>query len=326
MFFAPLGRTGLKVSRLGLGLAALGRPGYINLGHAADLAHNYDSAAMEAHCHQVLDAAWAEGIAYFDAARSYGRAESFLASWLSSRRIDARNVVIGSKWGYSYTANWHVQADKHEIKNHSLSVLRTQFSESQALLGSYLRLYQIHSATLESGVLDNRDVIDELKRMREAGLKIGLTLSGPNQSDTLTRAIEIGIFDCVQATWNLLEPSAAPALQLAHELGIGIIVKEALANGRLTSRNTDPSFMRKREILEACAGELGCTLDALAIAAALHQPWVDLVLSGAATVDQIRSNVGALKVTLNDAVQGQLAGLAENPAEYWQFRRTLAWN
>jgi aryl-alcohol dehydrogenase-like predicted oxidoreductase len=74
-----LGRTGLTVSRLGLGLAALGRPGYINLGHAADLPATPDVPSMEAHAYAVLDAAWDAGIRYFDAARSYGRAETFLA-------------------------------------------------------------------------------------------------------------------------------------------------------------------------------------------------------------------------------------------------------
>jgi aryl-alcohol dehydrogenase-like predicted oxidoreductase len=51
-----LGATELTVSRLGLGLAALGRPGYINLGHAADLAQDYQVAAMREHCCAVLDA------------------------------------------------------------------------------------------------------------------------------------------------------------------------------------------------------------------------------------------------------------------------------
>ena len=53
-----LGRTGLAVSPIGLGLAALGRPGYINLGHAADLPGAYELSRMEAHAHAVLDAAW----------------------------------------------------------------------------------------------------------------------------------------------------------------------------------------------------------------------------------------------------------------------------
>src|SRR5881275_1822007 len=56
-----LGTTGLTVSRIGLGLAALGRPGYINLGHARDLASHTGVAALEAQTHAVLDAAWAAG-------------------------------------------------------------------------------------------------------------------------------------------------------------------------------------------------------------------------------------------------------------------------
>src|SRR5579884_2264173 len=149
-------------SRIGLGLAALGRPGYINLGHAEDLKHDYDVADMEAHTHAVLDAAWAAGIRYFDAARSYGQAERFLSTWLTSRRIAPAEVTVASKWGYTYTAGWKVEAEKHEVKDHSLTVLQRQFAESKSWLGDYMELYQIHSATLESGVLDNEEVLHEL--------------------------------------------------------------------------------------------------------------------------------------------------------------------
>ena len=75
------------VSGIGLGLAALGRPGYITVGHAADLGADRSRDAMERGAHRVLDAAYANGVRYFDAARSYGLAESFLASWLTSRQI-----------------------------------------------------------------------------------------------------------------------------------------------------------------------------------------------------------------------------------------------
>ena len=44
-----LGDTGLVVSRIGLGLAALGRPGYINLAHAADFRDGRDVQAMDDH-------------------------------------------------------------------------------------------------------------------------------------------------------------------------------------------------------------------------------------------------------------------------------------
>jgi aryl-alcohol dehydrogenase-like predicted oxidoreductase len=326
-----LGNSGLRVSRLGLGLAALGRPGYINLGHASDLGHVYDVAAMEARAHEVLDAAWAAGICYFDAARSYGRAEAFLASWLTSRGIAPDAVTVGSKWGYTYTAGWKVEADRHEVKDHSPAVLKRQYAESRTLLGPHLDLYQIHSATLESGVLDDAGVLQELARLREQGLRIGLSLSGARQADTLRKAMSVMIggvrvFDCVQATWNVLEPSAGPALAEAHAAGMGVIVKEALANGRLTARNDELAFAPRREVLQELARRYSTTLDAIALAAALAQPWGHVVLSGAATLDHLRSNLAALDVPLDGAALTALGQLCEKPEEYWATRAGLAWN
>lgn len=316
---------------IGLGLAALGRPGYINLGHADDLRRDYDVAAMRAHAHAVLDAAWQAGVRYFDAARSYGRAEEFLGAWLHARGIPPAAVSIGSKWGYSYTAGRQIHAVAHEVKDLSLDHLRRQVAESQANLGGYLRLYQIHSATLESGVLENAAVLGALAELKRGGLAIGLSLSGPGQAATLERAIAVTIdgvrlFDSAQATWNLLERSAEPALARAHAAGLSIIVKEALANGRLTSRNAEPAFAAKRAILERQAARLGTTIDALALATALDQPWAGVTLSGAATVGQIESNLGALRVALDDQARSELSTLAEPADAYWATRKQLAWN
>jgi aryl-alcohol dehydrogenase-like predicted oxidoreductase len=319
------------VSRLGLGLAALGRPGYINLGHAGDLHHDYDVAAMEARTHAVLDAAWHQGVRYFDAARSYGRGEAFLASWLRTRQIPPDQVVVGSKWGYTYTAGWQIEAEKHEVKEHTRAVLVRQLAESRALLGEYLDLYQIHSATLESGVLDNREVVEELAGLRRSGLKIGLSVSGPRQAETIRRALAVKVggervFDCVQATWNLLERTAGPALVEAHEEGVGVIIKEALANGRLTARNDDPGFAPQRRLLEEVAARQRTSVDALALAAVLDRPWVDVVLSGAATVEQLRSNAAALTALWDEETARLLEALGERPEEYWERRSRLRWN
>ncbi|MGH2882259.1 MAG: aldo/keto reductase, partial [Solirubrobacteraceae bacterium] len=180
-----LGRTGLPVTRIGLGLAALGRPAYINLGHAVDVAGDVDVASLERRAHAVLDAAYAAGVRYFDAARSYGRAEAFLASWLSERELGREDVTVGSKWGYTYTANWHVHAKVHEVKDLSAATLRRQLDESQELLGNHLRLYQIHSATIESGVLDDPEVLFELGKLRSSGMAIGFTATGPHQAKTI---------------------------------------------------------------------------------------------------------------------------------------------
>ncbi|MBL8795841.1 MAG: aldo/keto reductase [Planctomycetia bacterium] len=326
-----LGGTALTVSRLGLGLAALGRPGYINLGHGDDLHAGRDPATMEGQCHAVLDAAWSLGIRYFDAARSYGQAEAFLARWLAARSISPEAVTVGSKWGYTYTAGWQIEAERHEVKDHSLATLRRQLGESDALLGRHLKLYQIHSATLESGVLENRAVHEELARLRDGGVCIGLSLSGPNQAAVLRHAlrIEVGgqrLFGAVQATWNLLEPSAGDALRAAHAAGLGVIVKEALANGRLTARNHEPAFAARRSVLEGQAARLRTTLDGLALAAVLAQPWVDVVLSGAATAEQLQSNVAALSVRWDEPCADELRSVAETPADYWATRGGLRWN
>jgi aryl-alcohol dehydrogenase-like predicted oxidoreductase len=304
------------LSRLGLGLAALGRPGYINLGHGNDLGPHKDPATLQREAHAVLDAAYDGGIRYFDAARSYGRAEEFLASWLEQRGLTPDDVTVGSKWGYTYTADWRVDAEVHEVKDLSLATLRRQLAESRALLGPYLRLYQIHSATLESGVMRDRALLDELARMRETGLKIGLTATGPRQRETIEKALEVGGFDTIQATWNLLERSAAPGLEAARAAGLCVIVKEALANGRLTARGNVAS-------LPDLAERAGTAPDAFALAAALSQPWADIVLSGATTVAQLRSNLAALEVDVNPGIGAQLA---EDPKLYWKERAALPWN
>ena len=302
----PLGSTGLAVTPIGLGLAALGRPGYITLGRAKDLGGDRSVAALERRSHEVLNAAYDTGIRYFDAARSYGFAERFLASWLRERGLPPNAVTVGSKWGYTYVGDWQVDARVHEVKDHSLAALRRQIAESRALLGEYLDLYQIHSATLESGVLDDRAVLSELNGLRASGLTIGISVSGPRQAEVIRRALAVSVdgvnpFQSVQATWNLLEPSAGPALAEAHQAGWGVIIKEALANGRLANRDQE------------------------AMAAALANPWVDIVLSGAVTEAQVRSNLGALAVHPSADELATLSTLAEPPDRYWKERSQLAW-
>ncbi len=326
-----LGASGPAVSRIGLGLAALGRPGYINLGHDDDLDGGLDVDAMEARAHAVLDAAWAAGVRYFDAARSYGRAEAFLASWLARRGIEPGAAVVGSKWGYTYTAGWLVEADRHEVKDHSPATLDRQLAETRDTLGDHLDLYQVHSATLESGVLDDRAVLERLARFREEGRRVGVSVTGPRQGETIDRALAVEVdgrplFDAVQATWNLLEPSAGPALARAHAAGLGVIVKEALANGRLAGRSVREGLFAGIVLLAEEAERLKVQPDALAMAVALAMPWADVVLSGAATVEQLRSNLGAEAVPRDEPAEWAMRALAEPPETYWATRSRLPWN
>ena len=302
---------------MGLGLAALGRPGYINLGHASDLAGRTAVASMERLTHSVLDAAYEQGVRYFDAARSYGLAEAFLAAWLERRGLGSGEVTVGSKWGYTYIADWRVDASVNEVKNLSVGALRRQMEESLELLGTNLDLYQIHSATIESGVLEDRAVLNQLARLRDSGVSIGLTVTGSEQARTIDRALEVGGFDTVQATWNLLEQSAGSALTAAHAAGMGVIIKEPLANGRLTARGDVV------ELAEA-ASNAGTTPDSLALATVLAQPWADVVLSGAASVKEVESNLTALALHIDPpVVERLLEAIYQDSLSYWQTRAAL---
>ena len=274
---------------------------------------------MEARTGDVLDAAYVAGIRYVDVARSYGDAEAFLGAWLDA--VDRPEVVVGSKWGYAYVAGWRLDADIQEVKDLSVTALRRQIAESRRALGGHLSLYQIHSATLESGVFEDREVLDELRSLRESGLVLGFSTSGPQQAEAIVRGLQERVdgeplFSTVQSTWNVMEPSAGPALAEAHADGRGVLIKEAMANGRLAATGGP---------LGGVAGRLGTTPDRVALAAVHAQPWADVVLSGAVTVQQVRSNASAADVVLPDDALAEMNELAQPPERYWAERAALPW-
>lgn len=316
----------LSGNRVGLGLAAVGRPAYINLGRDRDLPSGRSRDDLRQRAYLLLDRAYSLGVRYFDVARSYGAAEEFLGGWLRAHPLEAQEVVCGSKWGYTYVGDWRMDAPVHEVKDHSLAALIRQYAESRQLLGEHLQLYQIHSATPESRVLRDQQVLAHLLALRRSGLAIGLTVSGPHQAAVIGDAMEVAVdgenpFSCVQATWNLLEQSAGPALLRARQAGWRVLVKEAMANGRLLDGED-----RRLRPLHELAGRLGRPLDQVALAAVLHQPFVDLALSGAVTVEQLESNVAAAQLVVPPSELASLARLALPSAQYWEQRRHLLWS
>src|SRR5262249_51340492 len=125
-----------SLDRFAVGLAALGRPAYINLGRADALPADRSVDGLRAATWSVLDAAYAAGVRWVDVARSYGRAEEFLAGWLADRGHD--DITVSSKWGYAYVGGWRVNAPVHEVKEHSLARFRAQLAETRSLLGEHL--------------------------------------------------------------------------------------------------------------------------------------------------------------------------------------------
>ncbi|MEV6666021.1 aldo/keto reductase [Streptomyces nigra] len=323
MPFARLATATTPTCHIGLGLAAVGRPGYINLGRDEDLGADRSVEALRTRTHELLDAAYAQGVRYFDAARSYGRSEEFLAGWLTARP-DVDDVVVGSKWGYTYTADWTTDAEKHEVKDHSLATYERQRAETAALLGDRLDLYQIHSVTPDSPALTDKELHARLAEAAAQGVTIGFSTSGPAQADAVRAALAVTVdgeplFRTVQSTYNVLETSAGPALAEAYDAGLTVIVKEGMANGRLAGPDAP-------EALRVVAAETDQGCDAVALAFVLRRPWAGVVLSGAATTAQLASNLHAAVVDLEEDRLARLAALAEEPGVYWETRGRLPWH
>jgi aryl-alcohol dehydrogenase-like predicted oxidoreductase len=337
-----------SLPRMGLGMAALGRPGYITL-HRNDVLGSAQDRSVDAMRHQafcVMDQLWelcrthntsndtATTRPWLDCARSYGLSEQFVGDYLRNRGIAPANVYVSSKWGYTYVADWNVTLEPgalHEIKDHSIGNFLKQLQETRSHLGDYVQLYQIHSATFASGVLTDASVHRALANARnQYGWKLGLSVSGIDQDAIIRAALAIRVpddtsdcrlFDSVQCTFNLLESKPADALREAHQAGLDIIIKEALANGRALHHTR----------IQAYAAQLGCTPDQLALAAVLAQDFAPRVLSGAVTPEQLASNWHAQTIAVqlkdNPALLAEMMQACRMPSEeYWQERSNLAWN
>lgn len=314
-------------SRLGLGLAALGRPAYITAGRARDLGADRSEDELDRLTGTVLDAAYAAGIRYVDCARSYGLSERFLAHWLGAHR-EITDLTVASKWGYRYVGDWRRDVDVHEVKDHSTDAFRTQLAETRHELGDRLDIYQVHSVTPDSPALRDPALLSELAALRDQGVRVGLSTSGPGQAQVIRQALDLtvggeSLFSVVQSTWNLLETSAAPALAEASAAGWSVVVKEALANGRLAPAGEDSNGAVAR--LDRLAAAHDISLDQLALATALDQSWSTRVLSGAVTPAQIESNVSAAHLTLDPDAYAEAQIWAEEPHHYWQARSQRPW-
>ena len=88
--------------RLGLGMAALGRPGYINLNRNSILGNDRPVELMQKQANLVMDKLFQlSDSPWLDCARSYGLSEKFVGEYLRERKISPDAVCVSSKWGYS---------------------------------------------------------------------------------------------------------------------------------------------------------------------------------------------------------------------------------
>ncbi|MFD2915727.1 aldo/keto reductase [Psychroserpens luteus] len=312
----------MTTTQIGLGLAALGRPDYINIRQNSNI--DKSKIAFKNNAFEVMDLAYKNGIRYFDTAPSYGLGEQFLLDWKNERQY--QDIILSTKWGYTYVANWELGYDgKHEIKEHSLSKLNEQWETSKALLPQ-LKIYQVHSATLESGILTDTSIHKRLFQLKKKyGLQIGISTSGSNQSEILNIAKDItvnneSLFDSYQVTYNIFEQSTFDTLKNLKASGKTIIIKEALANGRVFTNS------KTKKQLEIFSKTHNVGIDAIALRFVIDTLQPNMVLSGASNINHLTQNLKALNFKLSLEELELLKSLTIDSNEYWNERSGLAWN
>ena len=313
--------------QLGLGTAALGRPQYINV--RQEDCDNSNLTEFRKQSFSVLENAYNSGIRYFDTAPGYGLAEELVLEWLQTK--NDKTIEIATKWGYTYTANFDANATVHEVKEHSLSKLNEQWNLSKQLL-PYLKVYQIHSATLETGVLENKKVLEQLAFLKkEHNLKIGLTTTGTNQVEVIKKALDVlvdgkQVFDLFQVTYNFLDQSLKEISDELQSQDKSIVIKEALANGRVFRNKNYPNYDKMYATLDSLAKKHNVGVDAISLKYCEQTITNSIVLSGASNSEQLEENLKMNSFSLSKDEIELLNSFKIDPNFYWTERKKLQWN
>ena len=308
-------------------MAAIGRPHYINV--RTNTIAKSDVNELKANGIKVLDTAYNLGLRYFDTAPGYGLAEDLLIEWLTTK--NDKSIKVATKWGYTYTANFDKNATVHEVKEHSISKLKEQWQVSKKLL-PFLTTYQIHSATLETGVLENESVLNELAYLKsEFNLKMGISTTGENQVEVIKKALDVvvegkSLFDTFQSTYNILDQSILSIADTLKDEGKKLILKETLANGRVFRNSNYPKYADFYNGLESLSKKYGVGVDAIALQFCTKTIPESMVLSGASTVTQLQENLKEELFVLTEDELNQLKSFEVKPTWYWNERKELQWN
>ncbi len=216
----PLGRTGLRVSRLGLGTVKIGRNTGVRYPSAFDLPDDHSVL-------RLLDTARNLGINLLDTAPAYGSSEERLGHLLTDRH----EWVLCGKAGETFHGgqscfDFRGTAIRRSLE-HSLQRLRTD----------HLDILLLHSDGNDRALLEQTDAFETLKRLREEGLVRAIGLSGKTAEGGLL-ALERGA-DCVMVTFNPTADSERPVIREAQRLQRGVLIKKALNSGHRASALQD---------------------------------------------------------------------------------------
>lgn len=297
MKYKTLGRTGLRVSVIGLGTMV----------HAGHFGPMKDSESISA-----IEAALELGVNFIDTSDAYGAgySENLLGNVLKGRRD---KVVLATKGG-----NVMVGPDRGK-RNFSPNYIENVLHDSlKRLQTDYIDLYQLHNPTVD--VIERGDVWEVLERAKREGKirRYGVSI---NTMEEGVAAVKDGRSDTVQVEYNLLmQEPAQKIFPLAAEVNVGIIARAPLRRGLLTGKFTpdDQKTFQTEDVRargfagESFAKELAKvdqlrflvrspvkTLAQAALAFCLAHPAVSVTIAGARNDAQMRDNAAAADIALS---------------------------
>ena len=271
------GKTGLKITRLGLGLAEISRQ---------------ERSKIVAESDRVLNAALDGGINFLDTAACYGRTEEIIGATVAHRRDE---YILATKCGHTTD-----DGDRGTPWTEHESWTGPAVSESidrslRRLQTDHLDIVQLHSCDVD--ILEHGEVIEALVKARDAGKTRFVGYSGDNAAARW--AVESGLFDTLQTSFNLVEQHARTKglFEAAETQGMGVIIKRPVANGAWGKARSPYSYadeyFRRAQIMDG----LGPLPQApenpilLALGFVLAQAEVDTIIVGTHNPSHLLSNI-----------------------------------
>lgn len=260
-----LGKTGLSISRLGLGTVEIGLPYGINV---TALPSNKEAET-------ILKTAIDLGITYIDTARGYGVAEERIGN---SGIKNIKDVVIGTKCA-QFLEQGEDPRDKeleHRIRDDIEASLRNLRVDS-------LQLVQLHGGSAEQ--IKRGELIAIMQKLLDEGKvqHIGITTRG---KEAALAAIKSDFFETIQTAYSILDQRMAEhVLPQAQTSNVGVICRSVLLKGALTPAvaKLPPELAplkKSAKKAKQIAAEIGCDLPALAIRFAASNSAISTVLLG----------------------------------------------
>ena len=285
----PLGRTDLRVTRLGYGAMEI-RGSRIWGGRSV-------SAAQ---AERILHAAVEAGVTFIDTSNDYGLSEPFIGDFLSDRR---REFTLATKVGCSM-----VPAGDHDDTPHrwTRDHLLWNISDSLAKLRTdSVDLLQLHNATVDD--VEGGKLVDVLREIKGAGKTrwIGASSVSPH----LETFIDWGVFDVFQVPYSALERTHEQLLQRAHDAGAGTIVRGGVAKGEPgVGRGAEDHWrLWTAARLDDLLGE-GESRTQWMLRFTLSHPGIDTVIVGTLQPEHLEQNLRAVEgraVTGRRLLRGQ---------------------